>query len=151
MQKVFRDRVPKGDPAESSEGSCSCGRVRYRVGGPLIKMVHCHCSDCRKRHGAAFASHVGVGRKHFIFVQGEEALQSYETRGGVHRRFCSFCGSKVTSDSPDWEEIYFTAGTLDTPLSGLKQLHIFVRSKVAWYDILDANPQHEEYPPSWSA
>lgn len=136
--------------AECWEGSCLCGRVRYRAMAPLTEMVHCHCSDCRKRHGAAFATHVGVAKERFTVVRGEEALHTYVTRRGVSRRFCSVCGSKILSSSPQWEEVYFTAGTLESLLVGVEQLHVFVRSKVPWYDILDGSPQHEEYPPSWN-
>jgi hypothetical protein len=93
---------------------------------------------------------VGVARERFSVLDGEEAMASYFTQTGVRRRFCQRCGSKIASDSPAWEEVYFTAGTLDTPLVGLEQLHIFVRSKVHWYDILDVNPQHEGYPASWT-
>jgi hypothetical protein len=32
----------------SLEGSCLCGGIRYVVDGPLGKVVHCHCSMCRK-------------------------------------------------------------------------------------------------------
>src|SRR5712691_8681511 len=140
------ERVPV---QESWEGSCACGRVRYRASGPLSEMIHCHCSDCRKRHGAAFGTHVGVSRGRFTILQGQEAIRVYVTEGEVRRSFCATCGSKIASESPKWAEIYVTAGTLDTPLVGLRQIHIFVRSKVAWHDIADRNAQHAGYPVSW--
>ncbi len=37
-------------------GGCLCGRVRYEVAGPLANADHCHCSMCRRQHGAAFAA-----------------------------------------------------------------------------------------------
>jgi len=132
------------------EGSCACGRVRYRAVGPLTEMIHCHCSHCRKRHGAAFATHVGVSKERFAILQGQAAIRVFVTGADARRSFCGDCGSKISSDSPSWDEVYFTAGTLDTPLTGLRQSHIFVRSKVAWHDILDSNPQHATYPVSWS-
>jgi len=135
---------------EHWEGSCACGLVRYRAVGPLSEMIHCHCSDCRKRHGAAFATHVGVSKDRFTILQGHEAIRVYVTGADVQRSFCSVCGSNIASDSPSWDEVYFTAGTLDTPLAGLRQLHIFVRSKAAWFDILDSSPQHATYPVSWA-
>lgn len=141
------DSIPSGD---IWEGSCACGRVRYRAVGPLSEMIHCHCTDCRKRHGAAFGTHVGVSRSGFTILEGQEAIRIYVTGGEVRRSFCATCGSKIASDSPSWAETYFTAGTLDTPLAGLRQLHIFVRSKAAWYEIADPNPRHAAYPVSWS-
>jgi len=35
-------------------GSCLCGGVRYEIAGPLSGALNCHCSMCRKAHGAAF-------------------------------------------------------------------------------------------------
>ena len=37
------------------KGSCLCGTVQWRLDPPFGEMSHCHCSMCRKAHGAAFA------------------------------------------------------------------------------------------------
>ena len=36
------------------QGSCLCGTVRYEIGAPFTAMLSCHCSMCRKHHGAPF-------------------------------------------------------------------------------------------------
>ena len=46
-------------------GSCFCGTVRYEVSGPFESMVNCHCSMCRKHHGAGFATYVSAPLKRF--------------------------------------------------------------------------------------
>ncbi len=132
------------------EGSCACGGVRYRAEGPLGEVVHCHCTDCRKRHGAAFATHVGVARERFRFVRGEDLIAIYQTSSGTRRSFCRKCGSKLTSDADSWQEIYLAAGTLDTPLDAPTQMHIFVSSRAAWYEITDDHPRHPAYPVAWT-
>src|SRR5207249_145423 len=40
-------------------GSCLCGDVAFEL-VPGDWMGHCHCSMCRKAHGAAFATHVST-------------------------------------------------------------------------------------------
>src|SRR5690606_3327408 len=41
------------DP-ELFEGRCTCGEIRFRMGRPLF--VHaCHCSECQRLSGSAFA------------------------------------------------------------------------------------------------
>ena len=35
-------------------GSCLCGRVRYRIAGPVKRTRHCYCSMCQKQHGATW-------------------------------------------------------------------------------------------------
>ena len=39
-----------------TDGRCLCGALRYQIDGPFVDMVHCHCSMCRKHHGAPFAT-----------------------------------------------------------------------------------------------
>ena len=41
-------------------GSCLCGGVRYEITGRLSGALNCHCSTCRKAHGAAFRSRARV-------------------------------------------------------------------------------------------
>ncbi len=132
------------------EGSCLCGRVRYRATGPLGDLGHCHCTDCQKSCGAAFGTYVAVLRERFTFVQGEKDLQAYQAESGTRRLFCRTCGSKITAESDKWEAIYVLAGTLDTPLEQKPTVHIWVRSKVPWYEIRDGLVQHATDPDSES-
>ncbi|WP_445081937.1 GFA family protein [Vibrio alginolyticus] len=41
------------------EGSCLCGGVRFSVSGFSEKVANCHCSMCRKFHGAALGNWLG--------------------------------------------------------------------------------------------
>jgi len=137
--------------SETYEGSCFCGKVRYRVTGPLGSMSNCHCTDCRKSHGAAFSTYVDVPRRQFTFQQGEDELQTYKAESGAKRSFCRTCGSVVicfvdSDKESDKEMVEFAAATLDTPIHKKPEYHIFVRSKVPWFDIQDGRPQHQAYP-----
>ena len=50
------------------KGSCFCGRVRYEIKGPIGPMSNCHCTDCRKSHGAAFATYIDVAKGALTFL-----------------------------------------------------------------------------------
>jgi hypothetical protein len=129
------------------EGSCLCGKVRYRVSGPIKNVSNCHCVHCRKSHGAAFATYADVERRHFKFLQGEDQLATYTADTGTKRSFCRSCGANIlcfTDSDPDLVEI--TPATLDTRFEDRPQYHIFVRSKVPWLEIQDGRPQHAAYP-----
>ena len=131
---------------EVLDGSCCCGAVRYTLRGPFGSFTHCHCVDCRKSSGAAFASFLGVDRSRFAWRQGAEDVAGFTTETGTRREFCRRCGSTLTGtvgDEP--ENIYITAASLDTPLSVRPDYHIFVRSKVPWLDVHDGLPQKREY------
>ena len=34
-------------------GSCLCGGIKFEFSGPMSTSSNCHCSMCRKQHGAA--------------------------------------------------------------------------------------------------
>ena len=128
------------------EGSCACGRVRFRTAGPFGTMSHCHCTDCRKSHGAAFATYIGVARERFTLSSGAEDLSGWTTETGTRRNFCRACGSNITCTVPSEPVmVYVTAATFDTPLDRRPEYHIFVRSRVPWYEIRDGLPQHQAY------
>jgi len=133
--------------ASTYDGTCLCERVRYRATGPLGLMQNCHCTDCRKAHGAAFATFVDVPRERFEYLQGEAELKRHRAASGALRTFCGNCGALLV-----WERdteagiIGLAAATLDTPPEGRPEYHIFVRSKVPWLDIEDGTPQHDAYP-----
>ena len=120
--------------------------VRFRMRGPFGTFSNCHCTDCRKSHGAAFASYIGVPRARFSFLLGEPEVGSFTTGSGTRRSFCRHCGSSLTgtvANEPD--NIYLAVGTFDTPLRLKPEHHIFIRSKVPWLDLHDGLPQHREF------
>ena len=132
-------------PTPPYHGRCLCGAVRYEVDADISFASHCHCSMCRKAHGAAFGSYGGVAARNFRITQGEDAVRSFSSSPGVARRFCSHCGPPITWTSDQHpEHVAFTLGTLDTPLPvppGMR--HIHVASKGSWYEICDSLPRFE--------
>ncbi len=131
---------------EIYEGSCCCGRVRFRVRGPFGSFSHCHCTDCRKSHGAAFATYLGVARARYTFLEGESEIGGFTTGTGTRRTFCRQCGSTLSGTvTNEPETIYVAAGTFDTPVHRKPEHHAFIRSKVNWLDPHDGLPQHREF------
>lgn len=128
------------------KGTCLCGAVRYEVKAIEPKMGHCHCSMCRKFHGAAFATYGEVLVENFRWKAGEEKLKSFTADNGSVREFCSVCGSSLTF-APSAEEaqfIEFALGTLDTEIVDRPDAHIYTAFKAPWYDISDDLPQFTE-------
>lgn len=135
------------DTDAAFEGSCLCGAVRYRAIGPLGRMGHCHCVDCRKAHGAAFATFVDVARERLVMLSGEDRLRRHRARSGSVRAFCANCGSLLTWDRDEEPgTVSVAVGTFDSPPDRAPEYHIFVRSKLPWVEITDGLPQFESYP-----
>lgn len=121
-------------------GSCLCGAVKYRIDAPIESATHCHCSQCRKGHGAAFGSYCTVPWSSFRWVSGEDSVARYHSSPGVTRSFCQHCGATLQWYS-DQQTVGITLGTLDTPLGQVPQKHIYSESKADWYAIADGLPQ----------
>jgi len=128
-------------------GSCLCGGVRYEIAGRLTGALNCHCSMCRKAHGAAFRSRARVRAADFRWVRGEELLAWYESSPGTHRGFCRVCGSKLLSRFDRGPSAYgLPLGALDGDPGVKPALHVFVAHKAPWFQISDRLPQHAELP-----
>jgi hypothetical protein len=56
-------------------GRCLCGAVRFEVELPSTWCAHCHCSMCRRAHGAGFVTWVGFERSRVRVLAGEELGQ----------------------------------------------------------------------------
>jgi hypothetical protein len=130
-------------------GSCLCGGVRYEIDGELGAILNCHCSMCRKAHGAAFRTRVSVPRQCLRIVQGRELLAEYRSSFSTVRRFCRVCGSPMMNSWTEEPDAYGLAlATLDQDPGRGPLFHVFAGSKAPWYVICDGLPQFEGDPPA---
>jgi hypothetical protein len=87
-------------------GGCMCGAVRYECEtDPIAMGNYCHCRDCQRATGSAFAAAVLVPIS-AVNISGE--VNYYEAigdSGGIVRRgFCPNCGARLfgkAAASPD--------------------------------------------------
>lgn len=129
-------------------GGCLCGSIRYEMRGSLGRSVFCHCSRCRKASGSVVAFNAPVAAKDFIVVSGEELLKSFKAASGVNRMFCANCGSQIVSRRDHAPEVLrLRLGTLDVPPAHGPEAHIFMSSKIPWFDTRDDVPKFADAPP----
>ena len=132
-------------------GCCLCGAVRYQTDGPCSMMIHCHCSMCRKHHGAAFATFVAAPLMGFRWSSGEDNVVVYRSSEKGRRPFCRICGSVVPTLAEEMDLAILPAGNLEGDLDIRPECHVFAGSKAPWYTISDSLPQYEEHPPEFGA
>ena len=134
-------------------GGCACGAVRYEAEGPIEEAHHCHCSVCRRFHGAAFATYARVRTKKLRFVSGRDQLRELRSSTHVTRSFCGACGSSLLfAHAAVPQLVWIAAGTLDdeTAKNVAPDAHVFVGSKASWWTIADAISQHDEQRPEYA-
>lgn len=115
------------------QGSCLCGGIVYEIDEEHIELINnCHCVNCRKVSGAAFGTFVQIAGQHFRWIKGQDLVSTFESSPGIHRAFCSVCGSRAPQ-SRNWEEhVGIPAGGLDGDPGKVPTLDIFVESKAPW-------------------
>ncbi len=118
-------------------GGCLCGQVRYAANADPAFVGVCHCVDCQKQTGTAFAVVVGIP-KPAISIQGR--VKTFHDTGdsgqSVERTFCPECGSPIRFDAaviPGLTFIY--AGTLDDTTWVDPKVHVYCDSKQNWTSI----------------
>jgi hypothetical protein len=128
------------------KGQCLCGSIKYAIDEIEPKMGHCHCSMCRKFHGAAFATYGAVKTENFHWLQGEELLKTYLSPNGTKRLFCDKCGSSLAffPSNDTGEMIEIAMGTLDSAIELKPDVHIFTNYGASWYENADDLPQFTE-------
>ena len=115
-------------------GGCSCGAVRYVVNAEPILMVNCHCRDCQRASGAAYAPIVVVPLS-AVEMKGELSYYKIvgDNGGVVERGFCPICGSRVANRLGRLPEILgLMAGNLDDPTLHKPSMDLFTASAHAW-------------------
>lgn len=133
----------------SLQGSCLCGALKYEVRGEITGMFHCHCSRCRKAHGAPFATIGITAIDDLHWIEGREDVVTYAAAPGGPRGFCRHCGSPAPGTLPSMGVAFFPVGQLDEDPGMRPQQHVFAGSRAPWHRIADGLPQHEAFPPEF--
>lgn len=128
--------------AKTAQGACLCGQLACEITLPSKWAAHCHCSMCRRAHGAAFVTWVGVADWNFRIARGAEHLTWHRSSPGSQRGFCNQCGSPMLFRSTRWPgETHVTYASFTTPLDRAPGAHVFWDTHVDWVDVADTLPR----------
>lgn len=130
-------------------GGCTCGAVRYRLGGTPFDCGWCHCTTCQRVSGAPAMVFASVKAGEWVVTEGSEHIRRIPSSSFAERLFCGQCGTPLGIDyeiQPDTFD--FTVPTLDDPAAIAPGFHIFWASKVPWFDPGDDLPKHNRFRPN---
>jgi hypothetical protein len=135
------DERPAGAEA-AVRGACLCGAVTFDVRPPTVFCAHCHCSMCRRAHGAGYVTWFGIAKERFRLLGGERELGHYRSSEHGVRSFCTRCGSSLFC------ELATHPGVLDVALASLQgeidrvpQLHVHWSDRAPWVRVGDDLPR----------
>ncbi|MGH7831008.1 MAG: GFA family protein [Candidatus Binatia bacterium] len=129
-------------------GGCICGAVRYECSAEPIATGNCHCRDCQKAGGGAFASALAVPAT-ALKITGE--VKYYDTKGDsgqtVSRGFCPNCGARLFGKSKAMADVTtILAGSLDDPRGFRPAMDIYTASALPWTYMNPELPKFQKTP-----
>jgi hypothetical protein len=119
------------------EASCQCGQLRVRAQGEPVRVSVCHCLDCQKRSGSAFAFQARFPAER-VAIEGEarEWTRAGDESGGAVFSFCPQCGSTVYYRGlADPEMIAVAVGAFGEPDFPPPHYSVYETRKHAWLTI----------------
>ncbi len=119
-------------------GGCLCGLIRYRLTDEPLTLYACHCTDCQRRTGSAFALSMPVFKSGLDLLKGEPRTYAVTLSDGrqKHGTFCGECGTRLWGEPPKFPQVVVVQpGTLDDTTWLQPIGHIWTRSAQPWISI----------------
>jgi hypothetical protein len=115
-------------------GGCLCGKVRYNANADPIFTGICHCTDCQKFTGSAFAAVIAVPTA-AVSVTG--TLKTFTKNGDsgqpIHRQFCPECGAGILDEADLMPGVaMLNIGSLDDPSQITPGTQVYCSSAQSW-------------------
>lgn len=93
---------------------------------------------CRRAHGAAFVTWVGVESPQARIDDPAGLLRWYASSAEAERGFCSRCGSTLFFRSSKWPgELHIVVANFSDPLDRAPQVHVNYDMHVDWFSVND--------------
>jgi hypothetical protein len=120
------------------EASCSCGRVRLTTRGEPVRVSVCHCLECQKRTGSAFAAQARFLLENVEFAGAAPTTYTRKGESGstMTQRFCSYCGATVwyaLDSEPD--RIAVPIGAFADPQFPQPRFSVYESRKHDWVEL----------------
>lgn len=127
---------------QTVSGACFCGVVRFQVELPSLFCGHCHCSMCRRAHGAGYVTWFAVPNERFKFLRGPDRLVRYRSSDHGTRSFCGTCGSTLFCESTRHPNVIdIVLANMEGKIDIAAQAHFYFDDRADWVQVLDNLPR----------
>ncbi len=132
-------------------GGCLCDAIRYEIAGPPFRIANCHCEDCRRATGSAYATNLFFKEDKITLLQG--VLKKFEhladSGSTMTKEFCNDCGSQIFGSGTKRPGAkYVTVGSIDDPSFVRPHVNLYTASALECSYIDHTIDSFEEMPPS---
>ena len=128
-------------------GSCLCGKVTFDILDSAEQFYFCHCQQCQKSTGSAFAANVFFAPTNIHWQSGVELVERYDVPDRIiSNAFCRECGSRVPYLSKSGKYLVVPAGILDSATATVPKANIFWSEKARYYSVGVSAPCFTHFP-----
>jgi hypothetical protein len=125
--------------------SCRCGQLKATVTGDPVRVSVCHCLNCKKRSGSAFAAQARWPTKH-VEIEGNSKtfVKAGDSGNPATFHFCPDCGSDVHYEIEGKFDdlIAVPLGAFDDPYFVVPSFSVWEERKHDWVQISDEGVEH---------
>ena len=132
-------------PLTTRTASCRCGQLRATVTGEPVRVSVCHCLNCQKRSGSAFAVQARWPAEQ-VAIEGQSKthMMTADSGNSATFHFCPDCGTDVfyVNDGKFDGQIAIPLGTFDDPHFLTPRYSVWEQRKHDWLAIDGPNIEH---------
>lgn len=133
-------------PMTERVATCRCGQLRAECTGDPVRVSVCHCLECQKRTGSAFAAQARWLQTQ-VAVTGEfdEWIRTGDSGGRATYRFCPRCGSTVAYVNDGLPGLVaIPIGAFADPGFPHPRFSIYEERKHPWVVIVGDDVEHQD-------
>lgn len=124
--------------------SCRCGQLTAAATGTPTRISVCHCLDCQKRSGSAFAAQVRFPAAQVIITGDSKTFTATGDNGAAHFHFCPDCGATLYFENESLPDtIAIPLGAFDNPRAFTPTISVFENRKHDWLVISGEDVEHD--------
>ena len=125
--------------------SCRCGQLKATATGEPARVSLCHCLDCKKRSGSAFAVQARWPAEQ-VAIEGRSKswVNTADSGNRISFHFCPDCGSDVHYQISGKFDglVAIPLGAFDDPYFLSPTFSVWEERKCAWVEIVGSNIEH---------
>jgi hypothetical protein len=129
--------------------SCRCGQLKATVTGDPVRVSACHCLNCKKRSGSAFAVQARWPSDQVRIEGGSKTFGKVADSGNrATFHFCANCGSDVYYEIDGKFDDKFNGliaiplGAFDDPFVLQPRFSVWEKRKNDWLEIVGDDVEH---------
>ncbi len=128
--------------------TCRCGQLSASCEGEPVRVSVCHCLECQKRSGSAFATQARWPDA-LVTVSGEFRVWERVADSGhlATYKFCPVCGSTLAYVIEGWPGVTaIPVGAFADPNFSRPQFSVYEHRKHPWTEVAGDEVEHSSDP-----